>query len=223
MVKFHAFILTKILLPFYFLLLSFNFVSAQQIAILKYSGGGDWYANPTALPNLIAFCNTTINTNIKTKPETVEASSIAIFNYPIVFMTGHGNVLFSEDAVLNLRNYLSAGGFLHISDNYGLNKFIRREIKRIFPNLEFQEIPHNHPIYHQTFSFKNGLPKIHKHNDKPAQGFGIFYQGRLVCYYDYESDLSDGWEDEEVHNNSFEVREKALKMGANIIEYSFKN
>ncbi|WP_111709263.1 DUF4159 domain-containing protein [Lutibacter citreus] len=197
--------------------------NCQQIAILKYNGGGDWYANPTALPNLIKFCNETVHTSIKPNIETVETNNIDIFNYPIIFMTGHGNVIFNDDSVDNLRNYLISGGFLHISDNYGLDKFIRREIKKVFPNIEFQEIPFNHPIFHQTFQFNEGVPKIHEHNNKRPQGFGLFYKGRLVCFYDYEADLSDGWEDEEVHNDPRELREKALKMGANIIEYTFKN
>ena len=220
---FHILKLKACLLVFGILLFPFNEVLSQQVAILKYNGGGDWYANPTALPNLIEFSNNAINTTLKTKPETVEATSIDIFNYPIVFMTGHGNVIFSDDAVENLKNYLTSGGFLHISDNYGLDQYIRKEIKKIFPTLEFQEIPQGHAIYHQTFNFENGLPKIHEHDNKPPQGFGLFYEGRLVCFYDYESDLSDGWEDEEVHNDSYEIREKALKMGANIIEYVFKN
>ncbi|MFD0763096.1 DUF4159 domain-containing protein [Lutibacter aestuarii] len=204
-------------------LLNITIIQAQQIAILKYNGGGDWYANPTALPNLVEFCNENIHTTIKKNIETVEINSLDLFNYPIIFMTGHGNVIFSEVDAKNLRNYLIAGGFLHISDNYGLDKFIRTEIKKIFPTLEFQEIPYNHPIFHQTFNFENGVPKIHEHDNKPPQGFGLFYEGRLVCFYDYEADLSDGWEDEEIHNDSFEIREKALKMGANIVEYAFKN
>ncbi len=198
-------------------------VSAQQVAILKYDGGGDWYANPTALPNLIKFCNDAIHTNINSNPETVEATSIDVFNYPILFMTGHGNILFSEEAKENLKSYLISGGFLHVSDNYGLDTYIRREMKQLFPTLEFKEIPYNHPIFNQTFSFENGLPKIHEHDNKPPQAFGLFYEGRLICFYDYEADLSDGWEDEEVHNDDAETREKALKMGANIIEYAFKN
>lgn len=206
-----------------FTLVSLQNIGSQELAILKYNGGGDWYANPTALPNLIDFCNNTINTVIKKNPDIVEVNNLDIFNYPIVFMTGHGNVTFSDDDTANLRNYLISGGFLHISDNYGLDKFIRRELKKVFPNSELQEIPNNHPIFHQTFDFESGLPKIHEHDNKPAQAFGIFYKGRLVCFYDYESDLSDGWEDVEVHNNPFEIREKALKMGANIIEYAFKN
>jgi len=205
------------------LLLFFSIsISAQQVAILKYSGGGDWYANPTAIPNLIKFSNDNINTAIDEKPYTVEAGSAEIFNYPIVFMTGHGNVFFSEHDAKNLRDYLSSGGFLHISDNYGLDNYIRKEIKKVFPTLEFQEVPYEHSIYHQTYVFE-GLPKIHEHDGKPAQGFGIFYEGRLVCFYDFESDLSDGWEDQVVHNDPIPVREKALKMGANIIEYVFKN
>ncbi|MDC9723258.1 MAG: DUF4159 domain-containing protein [Urechidicola sp.] len=196
---------------------------AQEVAILKYDGGGDWYANPTAVPNLIKFCNENINTKMNEKPTTVEASSIDIFNYPIVFMTGHGNVYFDETAVENLKSYLTTGGFLHISDNYGLDTYVRKEIKKVFPNLEFQEIPYNHPIYHQTFDFEKGVPKIHEHEKNAPQGFGIFYKGELVCFYDYESDLSDGWENEAVHNDPKEVREKALKMGANIIEYVFTN
>jgi hypothetical protein len=214
---------TRLIFSFALLLIPCNFILSQQIAILKYNGGGDWYANPTALPNLIEFCNNNINTAIKSNPETVEVSSLDLFNYPIVFMTGHGNIIFSDDDVENLKTYLISGGFLHISDNYGLDQYIRKEIKKIFPTLEFQEIPYNHPIYHQTFNFENGLPKIHEHENKPPQGFGLFYEGRLICFYDYESDLSDGWEDEEVHNDNYEIREKALKMGANIIDYAFKN
>ena len=145
-----------------------------------------------------------------------------IFNYPIVFLTGHGNIFLSDEASNNLRNYLISGGFLHISDNYGLDKYIRKEMKKVFPNLDFQEIPNNHPIYHQNYKFA-AIPKIHEHNNKPAQGFGIFYEGRLVCFYDYESDLSDGWENESIHNDPIAIRLKALKMGANIVEYAFKN
>lgn len=211
----------KTIALFLVLLCSQNTIS-QQLAILKYQGGGDWYANPTALPNLIRFCNENIYTNIDDKPSTVEPSSNEIYNYPIVFLTGHGNVFFSEEASNNLRNYLISGGFLHISDNYGLDKYIRSAIKKVFPDLEFQEIPYDHPIYHQKFNFST-LPKIHEHNNKPSQGFGLFYKGRLVCYYDYESDLSDGWENEAVHNDPYEVRIKALKMGANIISYAFTN
>jgi hypothetical protein len=198
-------------------------VNAQEIAILKYNGGGDWYSNPTALPNLVEFTNKNAKTSINKNPQSVAIGSEDLFNYPMVFITGHGNVYFSDDEALNLKNYLISGGFLQISDNYGLDKFIRRELKKVFPKLDFLEVPNNHPIYNQTFKFPNGMPKIHEHDKKPAQGFGIFHEGRLVVFYDYQTDLSDGWEDEIIHNNPKKVREKALKMGANIIEYAFKN
>ena len=208
---------------FLFVFIFFSKFYAQDVAILKYNGGGDWYANPTAVPNLIKFTNDKIKTNISKNPQSVVANSTDIFNFPILFMTGHGNVYFTDDEANNIRNYLISGGFLHISDNYGLDKFIRKELKKVFPNLEFTEIPSNHLIYNQTFKFPNGIPKIHEHDKKNAQGFGLFYEGRLIVFYDYETDLSDGWEDQIIHNNPKEVREKALKMGANIIEYAFKN
>jgi len=211
----------KTVLIFLFIIISNN-TNAQQIAILKYDGGGDWYANPTALPNLIAFCNENINTKIDVKPQTISIENNELFEFPIVFLTGHGNVLFSDLAVENLRKYLISGGFLHISDNYGLDKYIRREMKKVFPELNFQEIPYNHPIYHQKYNFTI-LPKIHEHDNKPPQGFGIFQEGRMVCFYDYECDLSDGWEDQSIHNDPEEIRLLALQMGANIISYSFKN
>ncbi|MGB0890745.1 MAG: DUF4159 domain-containing protein [Flavobacteriaceae bacterium] len=205
-----------------FLLASISTFS-QEVAILKYNGGGDWYANPTAIPNLIEFTNTNCKTNISKTPQTVTALDEAIFDYPILFMTGHGNIYFSTDETENLKQYLITGGFLHISDNYGMDKYIRRELKKVFPKLKMQEIPTNHPIYNQTFKFPNGIPKIHEHDKKPAQGFGLFYEGRLIIFYDYQTDLSDGWEDKVVHNNPQKVRETALKMGANIIEYAFKH
>ena len=200
----------------------FILATAQQVAILKYNGGGDWYANPTAVPNLIKFSNENIRTAIEEKPQTVEVNSPEIFNYPILFMTGHGNVFFTDEDAENLRDYLTSGGFLHVSDNYGIDPYLRKELKKVFPTIDLLEVPYDHPIYNQTYSFDK-LPKIHEHDGKQAQGFGIFYKGRMVCFYDYESDLSDGWEDHVVHNDPFEVREKALKMGANIIEYVFRN
>lgn len=208
-----------------FLLLTYlsSIAYTQDVAILKYNGGGDWYANPTAIPNLVEYTNINIKTNISKNPQTVAVNSEDIYNFPIVFMTGHGNVYFSDEDAKNLKNYLISGGFLHISDNYGLDKFIRKELKKVFPRLEFQEIPSDHSIYNQNFKFPNGLPKIHEHDKKSAQGFGLFYEGRLIVFYDYETDLSDGWEDQIIHNNSKEVREKALKMGSNIIEYAFTN
>jgi len=206
-----------------FILLIFLCTNSQEVAILKYNGGGDWYANPTAIPNLIEFVNKNIKTTISKSPQSVAIGSEDIFNFPLLFMTGHGNVFFSDKEATNLKNYLISGGFLHISDNYGLDKFIRRELEKVFPNLEFKEIPSNHAIYNLTFKFPEGMPKIHEHDKKTAQGFGLFYEGRLVVFYDYETDLSDGWEDKIIHNNPKEVREKALKMGANIIEYAFTN
>ena len=195
--------------------------STYQIALLKYNGGGDWYANPTSLTNLIDFCNKNLKTNINPEYATVDVGSAEIFNYPFLDMTGHGNVIFNDQEVLNLRNYLIAGGFLHISDNYGIDKFIRPQIKKVFPELEFIELLFDFPIYHQKYNFPNGLPKIHEHDGKPPQGFGLLWEGRLVCFYDYECDLGDGWEDQEVHKDSPEKRLKALQMGANIIQYVF--
>lgn len=192
-----------------------------KIAVLKYDGGGDWYSNPTSLPNLIAFCNDNLKTTIDPQPGIVEPGSVDIFNYPYVDMTGHGNVVFSEADVANLRTYLESGGFLQITDNYGIDQFIRREMKKVFPELDFIELPFHHPIYSQKYRFPEGLPKIHEHDAKPAQGFGLIYKGRLVCFYNYESDLGDGWEDRSVHNDPEDVRQKALQMGANIISFVF--
>lgn len=208
----------------YIVFLCISFASfSQEIALLKYSGGGDWYANPTSLPNLISYCNTTINTKIKAKPATVEPSNPDLFSYPFVHMTGHGNVVFSEADVTNLKNYMNSGGFLHIDDNYGMDQYIRKEIKKIFPNNELVEIPSNHPIFQKPFVFSNGLPKIHQHDMKRPQAFGIFIADRIVLLYTFECDLGDGWEDQEVHNDPREIREKSLKMGANIMNYVFSN
>lgn len=198
-----------------------NAQHAVQIALLKYNGGGDWYANPTSLPNLIAFANKNIGTNINPEPATVEVGSPEIFNYPFIHMTGHGNVVFSASEAENLRNYLIGGGFLHIDDNYGMDRFIRPQIKRVFPEYDLIELPPSHPIYNQKFNFPEGLPKIHEHDGKPAQGFGIIHEGRLILYYTYECDLGDGWEDQIVHKNSEETRLKALRMGANILQFVF--
>ncbi|MFW6019889.1 MAG: DUF4159 domain-containing protein [Bacteroidales bacterium] len=195
--------------------------SNLKIARLKYEGGGDWYSDPTSLTNLIAFSNKNLNTTIAGDYETVEVGSKEIFQYSFVHLTGHGNIVLSPGEAENLRKYLLSGGFLHIDDNYGLDKYIRPEMKKVFPDLEFVELPHDHPIYHQKYEFNQGVPKIHEHDGKAAQGFGLIYEGRLVCYYTHETDLSDGWEDPEVHNNSEETRQKALKMGANIIQYVF--
>jgi len=209
---------------FFSFLLSISFqVEAQyafKIAKVRYQGGGDWYANKTALPNLIKFCNQELKMNIDPEDQVVDVGSVEIYNYPYVYLTGHGNVLFSNAEALNLRNYLLSGGFLHIDDNYGLDVFIRREMKKVFPELSFVEIPFNHPIYKQKFSFPDGTPKIHEHDSKPPQGFGLFFEGRLVCYYSYESDLGNGWEDQSVHDVPEEIRLNALKMGANLLMFS---
>ena len=204
-------------------LTSFTPEPSLKLAILKYSGGGDWYANPTALPNLAVFCNQQLGTNLNANFATVEAGSAELFNYPFVHMTGHGNVVFSDSDAENLRTYLIAGGFLHIDDNYGMDPFVRPAMKKVFPDLEFKEIPFDHPIYHNAFEFDNGLPKIHKHDDKPAVGYGLIYEGRLVCFYSYETDLGDGWEDQVVHKNSDEKRIQALRMGANIVKFAFES
>ena len=193
--------------------------ASYKLAVLKYNGGGDWYANPTSVPNLVAYCNKELHMNIDKDVATVDVGSPDVFNYPFVHMTGHGNVVFSNDDADNLRKYLLAGGFLHIDDNYGMDKFIRPQMKKVFPETEFIELPFDHAIYHQKYDL-NGLPKIHEHDEKPPQGFGLFYEGRLVCFYTFESDLGDGWEDIEVHGDSEATRTKALKMGANIVQFA---
>ena len=193
-----------------------------KIALLKYNGGGDWYSDPTALPNLIKFCNENIHTDIFPEPSTIEIGSPEIFNFPFVYTTGHGNIVLSKSDAQNLRLYLEAGGFFHVDDNYGLDKYFRREMKKVFPNKEFVELPPSHPIFHQKYDFNEGLPKIHEHNGKRPQAFGIFIDDRLVCLYTYECDLGDGWEDYEVHKDPPELHEKALEMGANIISFVFR-
>lgn len=203
--------------------LSTLFSFTQDIAILKYSGGGDWYSNPTALPNLIAFCNENINTAISERPDTVEVGSLDIFQYPFLHMTGHGNVFFNEEDAKNLRDYLISGGFLHIDDNYGMKPFITEELKKVFPNSALIELPRTHAVFNTAYSFPEGLPKIHEHDGLRPQALGLYHEDRLVLLFTYESDLGDGWEDAEIHNDPPDVREKALKMGANIIKYAFEN
>jgi hypothetical protein len=193
-----------------------------KLALLKYNGGGDWYANPTALPNLAKFCNDKLKTNFDLEYATVDVGSVEIFDYSFVHMTGHGNVVFSPAEAENLRLYLQSGGFLHIDDNFGMDPFVRPAMKMVFPELEFVELPFGHEIYHSAYDFKSGLPKIHKHDDKPAQGFGLIWEGRVVCSYSYETDLGDGWEDQDVHNDPEEKRQEALKMGANIVQYAYE-
>lgn len=197
-------------------------VRPLKLALLKYSGGGDWYANPTALPNLARYCNETMGTAFDPAYATVEVGSVNLFNYPFVHMTGHGNVVFSDTDARNLRQYLIGGGFLHIDDNYGMDAYVRTAMKKVFPELSFVELPFSHPIYSQKFVFPGGLPKVHEHDGKPAQGFGLFWQDRLVCFYTYETDLGDGWEDAEVHKDPEQLRQQALRMGANIIRFAFQ-
>ncbi|WP_116105815.1 DUF4159 domain-containing protein [Lewinella sp. IMCC34191] len=197
-------------------------VARLRLGLLKYNGGGDWYANPTALPNLANFCNQTLRTDLDPDYGTVDVGSAELFNYPWVHMTGHGNVVFSSSEAENLRNYLIGGGFLHIDDNYGMDPFIRVAMEQVFPEAKFVELPFDHPIYHQTYDFPGGLPKIHEHDGKAPQGYGLFWEDRLVCFYTYSSDLGDGWEDESVHNDPPEIRAAALKMGSNVIEYAFR-
>jgi len=213
--------LTKLICTLTFFVMAL--ATSQEIAILKYGGGGDWYSNPTALPNLIQFCNTNIGTKINPEPETVEAGSVSIFKYPFLHMTGHGNVFFTDEEVQNLRTYHLSGGFLHIDDNYGMEPYLKRELEKLFPNKPLEELGADHPIFSQKFKFPDGLPKIHEHDGKRPQAFGIFNQGRLILLYTYECDLGDGWEDPSVHNDPEEVRLKALQMGSNIVEYAFKS
>lgn len=213
----------KQLIFLFLLLFSVGIVNAQEIAVLRYGGGGDWYSNPTALTNLIKFCNEQINTTLNEKPETVTPDNVDLFNYPFIHMTGHGNVFFTNDEAKNLRDYLVSGGFLHIDDNYGMDEYLRKELVKIFPNIELKELPGNHPIFNYHFKFPEGLPKIHEHDNARSQAFGITYEGRLVLLYTYESDLGDGWENPEIHNDPEEVRLKALRMGANIVKYAFEN
>lgn len=221
---FSAGLLARRLFPAVFLLF-FLETSGQgqtvKIARLKYGGGGDWYANRTSLPNLIDFCNKNLYTNLAPEEDAVEPGSSELFSYPFVHMTGHGSVVFSDAEARNIRKYLLGGGFLHIDDNYGLDQYIRREMKKVFPELEFKEIPFNHPIYNQKYSFPKGLPKVHEHDGKPPQGFGLVYEGRLICFYTYECDLGNGWEDQGVYNDPQETRLKALQMGANIVSFAF--
>jgi hypothetical protein len=191
-----------------------------SIARLKYGGGGDWYANKTSLPNLIRFCNQNLQMNLNPEAAEAEAGSVELFQYPFIHMTGHGNVVFSNEEARNLRKYLLGGGFLHIDDNYGMNKFIRREMKKVFPELDFVELPFTHPVYQQKFKFSKGLPKVHQHDGKPPQGFGIIHQGRLLCFYSYECDLGNGWEDQAIYNDPETIRQQALQMGANLLTFA---
>lgn len=204
------------------ILLGVTSLSAQDLHItrLHYGGGGDWYANPSSLPNLIQFINT--ETNIRVTPEEyrVKLTDTDLYNHPFLYMTGHGNVKFNKEEVHKLRDYLAAGGFLHADDNYGMDLSFRREMKKVFPKKEWVELPYDHPIFNIYFAIQNGLPKIHKHDEKAPQALALFHQGRIVVLYTYESDLGDGWEDLEVHNDGISKHRAALEMGTNIIIYA---
>ena len=194
----------------------------QTLAVLKYDGGGDWYSNPTALKNLIQFSNTHGATKLKLKPEVVHPEDPALFSYPFIHMTGHGNVVFLDEALKNLNTYLIGGGFLHIDDNYGMKPYILPQLKKLFPSKVLKEVPSDHPIFNLIFEFPDGLPKIHEHDGLAPQALGIFHENRLILLCTFESDLSDGWEDQSVHKDPEDIRLKALQMGANIIKYAFE-
>ncbi|MCF8448626.1 MAG: DUF4159 domain-containing protein [Taibaiella sp.] len=215
--------ITRTLFIAFFLFVAHTCVQAQgmKLALLVYGGGGDWYANPTSLKNLAAFCNEQLYTNFDLKEAQVEAGSPELFNYPFIHMTGHGRWVVNDAEAKNMRKYLESGGFLHIDDNYGLDPYVRPALKKIFPELELVELPFTHPVYHQKFNFNTGLPKVHEHDEKPAKGYGMIYKGRLVCYYSFGTDLGDGWEDPDVHHDLPEKRQAALQMGANLVQYVF--
>lgn len=198
-----------------------SYGQGMKLGLLVYNGGGDWYANPTALKNLASFCNEQLHTSLDLKEAQVDANSPELFNYPFIHVTGHGRWVVSDAEAKNLRTYLEGGGFLHIDDNYGLDPYVRPVLKKIFPELDLVELPFNHPVYHQRFNFTNGLPKIHEHDEKPPKGYGLIYKGRLVCFYSFSTDLGDGWEDSDVHHDKPEKRQAALQMGANLLQYAF--
>lgn len=190
------------------------------IGRLHYDGGGDWYANPSSLPNLLAAIGQRTGLRVTAREQVVTLRDPQLWTVPYLYMTGHGNVRFSDADLATLRTYLRNGGFLHADDNYGMDESIRRELGRLFPGQPLVEVPLDHPIYHLVYEFPRGIPKIHEHDGKPAQGFGLFLEGRLVVFYSYQSDLGDGWEDPEVHRDPAEVREAALRMGVNLFAYA---
>jgi hypothetical protein len=200
---------------------SSSYGQSMKLGLLVYNGGGDWYANPTALKNLASFCNEQLHTSFDLKEAQVDANSPELFNYPFIHVTGHGRWVVNDAEAKNLRTYLEGGGFLHIDDNYGLDPYVRPVLKKVFPELDLVELPFNHPVYHQRFNFTNGLPKIHEHDEKPPKGYGLIYKGRLVCFYSFSTDLGDGWEDSDVHHDKPEKRQAALQMGANLLQYAF--
>ncbi len=198
-----------------------GFSQKLRLGLLQYSGGGDWYANPTSLKNLAQFCNQALRTNLELQEGQVAAASPEIFNYAFIHLTGHGRWDVTPAEAQNLRTYLEGGGFLHIDDNYGLDPYVRPALKKIFPELSLVEVPFSHPVYRAPFSFPGGLPKIHEHDKKPPRGYGLFLKGKMVVFYSVETDLGDGWEDREVHNDNPEAHTRALQMGANLVRYAF--
>jgi hypothetical protein len=192
----------------------------MTIGRLHYDGGGDWYANPSSLPNLLSALRARTGLRVSSEERVLTLSDDDLWNVPYLYMTGHGNVRWSDQDLATLRRYLLQGGFLHADDNYGMDQSIRRELGRLFPGQPLVEVPLDHPIYHLVYDFPKGIPKIHVHDGKPAQGFGIFLDGRLAVYYSYQSDLGDGWEDPEVHHDPPEKREAALRMGVNLFAYA---
>lgn len=196
---------------------------AVNVAAVKYSGGGDWYQAQSALPNFLEFVNQNTLVDVAPQPEVVELSSDKLFSFPFLFLSGHGNVVLSEDEVRRLRRYLVNGGFLYVDDDYGIDEYIRREMKKVFPEQDFVELPFDHELYHTHYEFPNGLPKIHEHDGEAPQGFGLFHEGRLVVYYTYETNISDGWESPEVHQTPADRREAAFRMGTNILTYALMN
>ena len=209
------------LIAFYLVFAISDLISQNSIALLKYNGGGDWYANPTSLPNLVKFCNQNLKTNLKQDIPTVEVGSVELYQYPLVHLTGHGNIVFSDLEAKNLRNYLEAGGFLHADDNYGLRDYFFKAMNKIFPDLKWEEVPFSHPIYHQKYQFTQGLPKIHSHEGKAPEGWGLFLKGRMISFFSVECDLGDGWENPEVHGDTADAHRKSLEMGANIVQFVF--
>lgn len=198
-------------------------MAAQEVMTvgrLQYDGGGDWYANPSSLPNLLKAIGDRTPLRVAAREKVVRLSDDDLWQVPFLHMTGHGNVKWAEAELVILRRYLEQGGFLHIDDNYGMDESIRREIGRLFPDRPLTEVPWDHPVYHLVYEFPKGIPKIHEHDAKPAQGFGVFLDGRLVLYYSYQTDLGDGWEDPDVHRDPPEKHEAALRMGVNLFMYA---
>tara|TARA_B100001996_G_scaffold209415_1_gene160695 strand:+ start:627 stop:1292 length:666 start_codon:yes stop_codon:yes gene_type:complete len=206
----------------FFILIFTSIISAQDfnIARIQYSGGGDWYADPSSLPNLIDFISNETNIKIDRNEYKIKLTSESLYSHTFLYLTGHGNIRFSNEEIRALRSHLLKGAFLHADDNYGMNDSFKREMKKVFPEKEWIELPIDHPIYSCYFNLPNGLPKIHEHNGRPAQGLGLFEKDRLIVFFSYESDLGDGWEDSNVHNNPEIMRQSALQMGTNIVWFS---